>query len=241
MDHAYRLQHPRTDFQANEAVMTAGRPSQYTLGRNAKTAWAAFDFDGTLTRRDTLLPFLRQVMGTPRLIRVLAMESPWLAAYAVGLLPNDQAKVRLLRRTIGGMTKEILDEQAGNFARQVLPRLVRPAMLQRLRQHQKLGHQCVLVTASLTLYIKPWAQKVGFAEVIGSELEFDESGCVTGMLIGGNCYGREKERRLRNILPCDAQLYAYGDSRGDREMLAMADRGWLLSAKNNYGGRLSDI
>jgi phosphatidylglycerophosphatase C len=101
-------------------------------------------------------------------------------------------------------------------------------MLQRLREHQQKGHYCVLVTASLTIYTRPWAEELGFQHVLGSELQFDQAGCATGMLVEGNCYGPEKERRLRAILPADARLYAYGDSRGDQEMLAMADRAWLL-------------
>jgi HAD superfamily hydrolase (TIGR01490 family) len=200
-----------------------------------RDTWAAFDFDGTLTRRDTLLPFLRQVLSLRRLAQALAWESPWLAAYAARLLRNDQAKERLLQRALAGKSREELLEQGKIFAKQGVPPLLRPQMIERLKWHQRLGHRCVLVTASLTLYTKPWADSVGFSYAIGSELAFDESGNAIGTLIGGNCYGPEKKNRLRLLIPPKANLYAYGDSRGDREMLAMANQGWLINAKNGFG------
>ncbi len=203
--------------------------------------WAAFDFDGTLTRQDSLLPFLRGILGTPRLTAILAAQSPWLIAYLAGWLPNDQVKERLLRRTVRGMHRDVLQTRGEIFAARHIPHLLRPTMLQRVRQHQALGHVCVLVTASLTLYTRPWALAAGFDHVIGSEMGYDDNGLATGLLQGGNCYGAEKAKRLRAILPDQARLYAYGDSRGDREMLSMADIPWLINAKNAYGGSIPSL
>ncbi len=199
--------------------------------------WAAFDFDGTLTRKDSLLPFLQQVLGNARLTSVLALQSPWLAAYAMGWLANDRTKERLLRHTLGGMQRDELLQQGRRYAEHTLPGLLRSSILQRLRQHQELGHTCVLVTASLTLYTEPWGRAAGFAQVIGSEMTYDDRGCATGALSGGNCYGAEKEKRLRAILPANARLYAYGDSLGDREMLAMADVPCLIGKHKACGQR----
>ncbi len=207
----------------------------------AQKTWAAFDFDGTMTRSDSLLPFLRQLLGTPRLMTALAVESPWLAAYAARLLTNERAKERLLRRTLGGMPQERLQTEGQQFALKNIPALLRPAMWQRLRQHLALGHTCVLVTASLTVYTLPWALNAGFTHVLGSKLEFDEHGVATGMLQGGNCYGATKEKRLRELLGNFPLHYAYGDSRGDREMLAMAATSWMVNASNGYGNALPDL
>lgn len=211
-----------------------------TPGTSPRT-WAAFDFDGTMTRSDSLLPFLRQLLGTRRLVTVLAMESPWLAAYAASLLSNERAKERLLRRALGGMRQERLQTEGQQFALKNIPALLRPAMGQRLRQHLALGHTCVLVTASLTVYTLPWALNAGFTHVLGSELEFDEYGITTGRLQGGNCYGATKEKRLRALLGDFPLHYAYGDSRGDREMLAMAATSCIINASNGYGNALPDL
>jgi|UniRef100_E6QS33 phosphatidylglycerophosphatase C len=209
--------------------------------KNNSPVWAAFDFDGTLTQRDSLLPFLRQVLGAGRLAATLTMQAPWLAAYAVGLLANDRAKARLLRHTLGGMHRSILQEHGKSYATNTLPQLLRPAMMQRLRQHQAQGHTCVLVTASLTLYTQDWGLTAGLTQVIGSELAYDENGLATGALQGKNCYGAEKAVRLRELLPSNAKLYAYGDSRGDLEMLAMADKAWVINQENDYGRKLPEL
>jgi phosphatidylglycerophosphatase C len=89
------------------------------------------------------------------------------------------------------------------------------------------------VSASLDVYVEPWAQAQGFDAILSSVLAV-EDGVVTGRLFEGNCYGVEKVRRIRSWLNDrrPEQIWAYGDSRGDREMLALADvahyRGRLL-------------
>ena len=241
LDHAHNLLHPRRIVQETETLTSTQKSLHHTEGDKPAAIWAAFDFDGTLTHHDTLGPFLRQLIPAARLAAMLALETPCLAAYALRLISNERAKVRILRRTLGGMLQQQLEDQGRCFAKTKLPYLLNQAMLQRLYQHLKLGHCCVLVTASLTLYTRPWAMDAGFSFVIGSELEFDRTDRATGQLIGGNCYGPEKERRLRKLFPKGSLLYAYGDSRGDREMLSMADFGWQLNAANGFGRNLPKI
>lgn len=197
----------------------------------APGSWVAFDFDGTLTRRDSLLPFLHQVLGTPGLLAALAGESPWLAAYAARLVSNEAAKLRVLRRALGGLRRGDLERQGARFAAQGVAPLLRADMVERLRRHQRAGHRCVLVTASLTLYTRPWALAQGFEQVLGSELGFDPAGLAEGRLVGGNCYGPEKAIRLGRLLGSETLAVAYGDSRGDREMLAMARQGFLRKGR----------
>lgn len=197
----------------------------------SREVWAAFDFDGTLTRRDTLLPFLHYSMGAVRFLKSLVAESPSLAGYAAGIVPNDRAKERLLERCFSGEAADHLREYGRRFAIERIPLLLRPNTMARMREHLTAGHVCVVVSASPGIYIRPWAEVAGVHRVICTELETDHFGRVTGRLAGGNCYGAEKARRLTAILPPSAELHAYGDSCGDREMLAMADYGY-------YRGRL---
>ena len=194
--------------------------------------WTAFDFDGTLTRRDTLLPFLRFGFGAARVALALGLESPVLIGFAAGLVANDYAKQRILRRVLGGARQSVLVELGERFARAIGPRQLRADMIQRLRQHQRAGHRCVLVTASPAIYTRPWALRMGFAEVIATELEFDAAQRCTGRLVAGNCWGPEKARRLQVFLRAQELRFAYGDSRGDREMLAMARTGWRVDRQS---------
>lgn len=185
---------------------------------------ALFDFDGTLTTRDSLMPFLRFALGTPKFSIGLLASSPGLAAYALRLIPNDVAKQRLLTRLIGGMTHANLADIGCDFARTGLAALLRSDMIRRLETHRSQGDTCVLVSASLDLYLEPWARDHGFEAVLCSRLAVDRNGRVSGELEEGNCFGPTKLKRIVQWLDGRQPSYitAYGDSRGDREMLQFA-------------------
>ena len=121
-----------------------------------------------------------------------------------------------------------LDAAADRFVRERLPALLRDDMLARIREHQALGNEVVLVSASPSLYLRKWAASAGIDTVLASELEWRD-GAYTGRLAGRNCWGPEKSARLRAWWGERAPrtLYAYGDSRGDREMAALADHPWI--------------
>lgn len=199
---------------------------------------AAFDFDGTLTRADTLRPFLREGLGTGGFLLALAGASPTLTAYALGRCDNHTAKERLLTCALGGRE---LDEVAGwgaRFLANRLPRMLRPEMMERLEAHRRAGDLLVLVSASPDCYLRPWTQLLGFDALLCTELEVAE-GHYTGRLATRNCYGEEKVRRLEawwGSTP-PARLVAYGDSKGDAPMLARADEAWLRGRPMEKPGR----
>ena len=188
---------------------------------------AAFDFDETLTTRHSLRPFLRSVVGTLRFAFGVVRSAPWLAGSAVRLVDRGTAKARLLRTTIGGMTRAALEAAAARFASERLPDIIRPEMAARVQEHRQRGHTLVLTSASPDLYLRPWARRAGFDAVLATELEFVDDR-FSGRLATRNCRGKEKARRLQEWLSTrePSFLYAYGDNRGDREMLALADRAW---------------
>ncbi|WP_124948608.1 HAD-IB family hydrolase [Sulfuriferula thiophila] len=189
-----------------------------------KPVVAAFDFDGTLTHRDSFLPFLRALAGDRVYAQRMLGLAPVLLGYGLGLVKNHHAKARVLAAFLSGQDVQQMQQVAQEFATRQLPDRIRASALARLRWHQQQGHRCVIVSASLECYLRPWAQSVGVDEVIGSQLAM-AGGSYTGQLAGANCYGAEKTRRLLELLgERDAYtLYAYGDSKGDRELLALAD------------------
>ncbi len=190
-----------------------------------KPVVAAFDFDGTLTRRDSLFPFLLHIAGPVKLLNKIIMLSPVLAAYAVGLLRNDSAKEKVLRSFLAGMEMDVLQQHAVQFAANKLPALQRTVAMQRFHWHKQQGHRCVVISASLELYLRPWALNAGFDDILGTRLALLDNTHTSGRLQGENCYGAEKMRRLETLLgPRDGYtLYAYGDSRGDKALLSAAD------------------
>ncbi|MGA9666285.1 MAG: HAD-IB family hydrolase [Gallionella sp.] len=210
---------PMTDKPMTDKPMT---------GPADRSVVAAFDFDGTLTRRDTLLPFLLHTLGAPAVARHGLVLLPTLTAYGLRLIRNDVAKQRVLVRCLSGMHADELQQHADRFAASVLPGLLRQEALQRLAWHRQQGHRCVVISASLELYVRPWALASGFDDVIATRLETLPDGCVTGRLSGANCYGPEKVRRLETLMgPRPGYtLYAYGDSRGDSELLSASDHAY---------------
>ncbi len=184
---------------------------------------AVFDFDGTITRRDSTIAFCLAVVPPWRLWPSVARLSPQLAGYGLGLVRNHVVKEALLGAFFTGVHEVALAQQAATWALRSLPGLVRPAALTRLRWHQSRGHRVVIASAALGIFLEPWARAVGIRDVLATALAA-EDGRLTGRIQGANCYGREKVNRLQALLGnLEAiELYAYGDSRGDRELLAVA-------------------
>lgn len=194
---------------------------------------AFFDFDGTLTTGDTLMPFLKFVVGTPTYYAKLALVSPVLAVYFAKLLRNDIAKQIVLKQYLAGYHIDELFERGQRFSDEVIPTMLRSEGMERLRWHQEQGHECVLVSASMDVYLNAWAQREGFSEVICTALEKDDSGHVSGSILGENCHGETKREKLIQYLSArNAQLtYGYGDSPGDDAMLAATDNGYRWNGK----------
>ena len=194
---------------------------------------AAFDLDGTLTHRDTLLPYLLRAIGPGRTYRaILASSLPLARAAALGGPHRDRAKVAVLQRTLGGLPLSALAEAAEPFADHVVAQGLRPDIRARVDWHREQGHELVLVSASPELYVTPIGRRLGFDAVLATRLEIDADGRVTGRLMGANCRGPEKVVRLREWRgDAVAVAYAYGDSAGDREMLALAATAVKLSRR----------
>ena len=183
---------------------------------------AAFDFDGTITKRDTLVPFLRKY-GMSRLL--LSAFSTLYGKREDGW--RNTLKANTLRETFSGYPLSKFEEDGREYASS-LQSLYRSETLNLISDHLHAGHELVLVSGSLASYARPAATVLGFSHVIAVELS-DHSGRLTGEMEGRNVRGMEKARRLRHWLgSSNTEIWAYGNSSGDKEMLMMADHAkWL--------------
>lgn len=186
---------------------------------------AAFDFDGTITTRDTLLPFLIYTTGYLKTCYKLAKLSPILIKYLINLNSRQQTKEIVLTEFFKGMPLGEFERLGAAFADSaILKKMIKKKAYERIKWHQKQNHRCILISASIDTYLLPWSKKAGFDDLLCSQVESTPEGIVTGLLKGSNCWGPEKMRRLDELIKeKNYVLYAYGDSRGDQELLESAD------------------
>lgn len=196
---------------------------------------AAFDFDGTLTSRDCVVPFLRRVAGTVGLSTRLARHPGPLCR---GLVTRDRDLLKSLavQAAFSNRAEADVEKTAKAYAREIIADRLRSDTLAVLRAHQDAGDTVLLVSASFEIYLRPVGSAIGVDGVLAARLRTDERGVFTGELDGPNCRGREKVRRLHRWLDENAggraavEVVAYGDSAGDDELLADADTAHWVGA-----------
>ena len=210
----------------------------------------AFDFDGTLTTRDTLLLFIRHARGWWALFGGLLLFSPLLVLMKLHLADNGRTKERLFRHYFRGMLERDFDALCQSFARSHT-HILRTAGLRTVQQALDRGDRVVILSASIDRWVeaclRPFLVSSSQFQVLGTEIEVVD-GRLTGRFATPNCYGPEKVRRLKEFLKKvsprgdvegatkvsprgDVEgalegtpfIIAYGDSRGDKELLAYAD------------------
>ena len=180
----------------------------------------AFDFDGTLTTRDTLLAFIRYAKGTRVFLWGFLRHAHLLVLMKLGLYPNWKAKQRVFSYFFGGMSLDVFDALCEQFAADN-HHLLRPEGIKAVQQAQADGADVLIVSASIDNWVQPFFPSV---KVVGTQIEV-ANGRLTGRFLTPNCYGEEKVRRILALYPDrhEYHLTAYGDSRGDKQLLAFAD------------------
>ncbi len=187
---------------------------------------AAFDFDGTLTVRDCVRPFLQHIGGV-RGLGMALVRHPLATVWAAARRDRDRLKEIFVGGVLHGRAVAVVNSMGEAFAAMVAGSWLRPDTLARLRWHQQRGHRVVLVSASLGPYLHPLGRFLGVDAVLCAEPR--RAGEIyTDGLEGGNCRRVEKVRRLdmwlHEVGAADSFVWAYGDSAGDIELLARADR-----------------
>jgi HAD superfamily hydrolase (TIGR01490 family) len=185
---------------------------------------ALFDFDGTVTTCDSFLLFIRHAVGERKFMFGAAVLSPKILLYAMGRYPNYQLKQDFLTYFFGGLEEGEFNRAARRFSAEKIPGILRPRAMKRIQDHREQGDCVVLVSASLENTLTTWCRETGL-DLLATRLEVID-GRITGRLQGKNCWGEEKVVRVKkeyNTSKFD-EIYAYGDSTGDRAMLALADK-----------------
>jgi HAD superfamily hydrolase (TIGR01490 family) len=184
----------------------------------------AFDFDGTLTTKDTLLEFIRYAKGSTALGWGFLRYAHLLVLMKLGLYPNWKAKQKVFAYFFKGMSITDFNALCQAFAASS-QHLLRPAGIKAIQQAKSEGSEVLIVSASIDNWVQPFFTEV---KVLGTQIEAKD-GMLTGRFLTKNCYGQEKVNRILTLFPNrkDYHLTAFGDSRGDKEMLAFADESYF--------------
>ncbi|MHC6730347.1 HAD family hydrolase [Segatella copri] len=188
-----------------------------------------FDFDGTLTTSDTLLEFIKYAKGRGCFLMVFLMYSPLLVLMKLHLYPNWKAKQQIFAHLFAGMRIEKFDALCRGFAEES-QHLLRPKGITLMHEALVAGAQVFIVSASIDNWVRPFfdIRNLKGVQVLGTQIEV-EDGKLTGRFKSNNCYGKEKVHRIAEALKSfersEYEIEAFGDSRGDKEMLAFADKG----------------
>jgi len=183
---------------------------------------AFFDFDGTITTKDSLLEFLHFRFGKSKVTRGLIMVAPYYVLYLMRLIPVQTAKQKVLQKFFKNTPVEEFEKACNDFTQTALPSLIRQKALHEIELLKEKGATVVIISASPQNWIRPYANILG-AEVLATRLEV-QNGKITGRISGNNCRGKEKVVRIKeayNLADYD-EIYAYGDTKGDKPMLELA-------------------
>ncbi|SFV52295.1 Phosphoserine phosphatase [hydrothermal vent metagenome] len=184
---------------------------------------ALFDFDGTITTKDTLIEFIKYTNGIRGYYIGLILLSPMLIRYYFKLIPNDIAKERMIAYFFRDWSESHFKDRANRYAMSKIDEIVRPEAIEKIEWHKARGDKVVIVSASMECWIKGWSNRYDM-ELLSTQLEF-VGDKFTGRFKTKNCYGIEKVNRIKNRYNLEDfdYIYAYGDSSGDKEMLSLAN------------------
>lgn len=184
---------------------------------------AIFDFDNTISGRDSLIDFIFHTAGPLKLITGPVYLSCLLILHQLGLINSEKTKEIVLSYFFKGWGQKKLNKSASLYAQKYLPAIVRASAMQKIRWHQAQGHKIVIVSASLEIYLAGFCRDIN-ADLLATGLEFRE-GKFTGKLNTPNCKGQEKVRRIQQHydLKNFDRIYAYGDSPADLALKSIAD------------------
>lgn len=187
-----------------------------------KKSIAFFDFDGTITTKDTLIEIARFYKGASGLYTGLVALSPWLVGMKLKLISNRVVKEKFLSHFFKNVPVEKFQEICNRFVEEKVPELIRPGAAKKLKAFKDNHVPVVIVSASPGNWIESWCKANGF-DCIATALE-TKNGKITGKIKGENCYGMEKARRIKtqfNLQEYD-EIFCFGDTKGDKPMLALA-------------------
>lgn len=180
-----------------------------------------FDFDGTLTYKDTMFLFLK-FYNPSKFYFQFAKHTPLFILLKLGLLDAENVKKSFISGVLKGEKKEKLEKKAQKFADENYPEIFRENALEFIGNIDRENTESLIISASLDIWAKPFAEKLKI-KLLSTEAEFT-NGVFTGNFATKNCNGNEKVNRIKKEIESRKfdKIIAFGDTSGDKPMLDFA-------------------
>ena len=192
-----------------------------------KAGLALFDFDGTITRKDSATLFYKTLYNSPIafVYRHFLVCLPQYISYRLKLTDYLPLKRRRLQIHVGLLTEDIYNKKVLEFQHVHLPSIIKNSALDRLRWHKDQGHEIWVVSASYDFLLSEWCKQMNIGLIVNRTFRnlhsftFEEEDC--------NLNNKVHQIRKRVNLDDYSTIYAYGDSEGDMPMLTLAHESYF--------------
>lgn len=184
---------------------------------------ALFDFDGTIIRGDSFIKFIRYIRGDYFFIKKIHFVLLVILLLKLKILTPKRAKELILEKFLNGVSRMDIIMKSKKFIEHLDSSMYK-GVVEKLNWHKSQNHRIIVVTASCDIWVKPWAEKYNL-ELVSTKLEFIDDK-FTCKIIGENCNGIFKVIMLKKYVKNLAEytnIFAYGNSNGDKEMLNIAN------------------
>ena len=183
-----------------------------------------FDFDGTLTYKDTMFLYL-EFYNSSKFKLQFVKHIPLFALLKFNLLDAEKVKKSFISSILKGQSKQKIEKKSQEFFEKYYPTVFRENALEFIKNIDHSQTDCYIVSASLDIWVKPFAEKFDM-KLLATQAEF-KNDIFTGNFLGKNCNGAEKVNRIKEAIANKKydKMIAFGDTSGDKEMLDWANEG----------------
>lgn len=197
----------------------------YLLIMDKKTL-AIFDFDGTITDKDSMYLFLKYIKPKSYITNVIK-ALPTIMFFFLGIYSRKNAKEALLSQFLKDMPFNLFQQKCNSFAEEILPQIIRPSAIEKIKWHQTQEHHIVIISASPENWLIPWCKQFDI-DLIATQMEIVND-CLTGKIDGKNCRGAQKVALLKKYFPHEKfeYKYGYGNSNGDKALLSIVKKSYF--------------
>ena len=153
-----------------------------------------FDFDCTLTTKDTIRPFIHHITPPSHFHKIVLLYLA-LIVFRLKLANDDLFKKIILILFFKNKNTSEVENLVDSFIHEKLPELLNRKVLLRLTEHVQSGDKVYIASANFDFLIKRVGKLWGVADVFATESELVNDR-YTGNLIGASCKGEKKVKRL---------------------------------------------